>query len=186
VSILGDYTIVADVGRTLLNLLQEHMTPEPIARQDLIGQASPADKGDLNLSLFLYKIRVSGESMQANISNHSGGLQFPALPLELSYLLTAHSSAEIQFRAVEEQIILGKAIQVFHENGIIRGSTLQGTLADYNEEIRIVAELLPIETMIQLFPQMPYRLSFAYTVGPVYVNSKPFQSSTRIGLPGKI
>jgi len=50
---IGGYTAIADAGASLVKLLREHMAPDPIPRSDLIGIASPADKGDLALTLYL-------------------------------------------------------------------------------------------------------------------------------------
>ena len=54
---MGSYTIIADAGASLLKLLREQMTPDPVLRPELIGMASPADKGDLVISLYFCSVR---------------------------------------------------------------------------------------------------------------------------------
>ena len=50
------YTVISDVSDTLVNLLREQLVPEPIKKQVNIGLCSPADKGDFQLTLYLYNI----------------------------------------------------------------------------------------------------------------------------------
>jgi hypothetical protein len=55
---------------------------------------------------------------------------------------------------------------------VIKGSALQGALADADEELRVVMiEQLSLHTAITLFPSMPYKLSFSFKIGPVYIDS---------------
>jgi hypothetical protein len=150
---MADYTALADAGRSLQYMFRASMTPDPIPQPELIGLASPADKGDLMLTLFLYEVKPNG------MAQHH-------------YILTAHSNAELATRAIDEQRILGRAIQVLHDNSTVRGSFLQGALADSDEEFRIVMqEPLSLHTAITLFPNMPYKLSVSFLAGPVYIDS---------------
>ncbi|WP_248926133.1 DUF4255 domain-containing protein [Paenibacillus hamazuiensis] len=176
---MGDYTAIADVSQTLIGLLREQLTPYPIARPELVGLASPAEKGDFGLTLFLYSIKECIEYRQAAFSGQGGGSK-PPMAVELNYLMTAHSAADPQTRALDEHLILGRAMQVFHENGIIDNSSLRGTLAENREAIRIVRESLPLDTMLSLFPQMPYKLSVSYLVGPVFIDSGKFSVKPRV------
>nr|WP_269671040.1 DUF4255 domain-containing protein [Paenibacillus sp. 481] len=151
-----------------MKLLRNELTPYPITQPELIGLASPADKGDLSLSLFLYNIRESVEYRQAGMVQRGSG---QPMAVELFYLMTAHSNADLSTRALDEHRILGRAMQVLYDNGIIGGSTLQGTLSEHNESVRIVREHLPFDMMTSLFPHIPYKLSVSYLVGPVYLDS---------------
>ncbi|MGF7031719.1 hypothetical protein J2T17_002633 [Paenibacillus mucilaginosus] len=163
---IGSYEAIADTGRTLLKLLRDRLTPYPVPHPELIGLSGPAERGDFNLTLFLYQIRENPEYRLQ--TGRPGGL--PPLALDLCYLMTAHSTAEAQTRMLDEHRILGRAVQTFHENGILQGSMLEGTLAEHGESLRIVRESVPTDMLNTLFWQMPYRLSVAYQVGPVYVD----------------
>jgi hypothetical protein len=180
VSTIGQYTVIADVGTTILQLLRDNMVNEPIQQPEFIGLSHPNDKGDLSLSLFLYTIKESADRQTQMVSRGSSTLQFPPMTVELFYLLTAHSAAELQTRALDEQRILGRALQVLYDNSIIQGQALQGSLADSNEELRIVMENLPLDTLISLFPNSPYKLSVCFSVGPVYIDSTRMKSTKRV------
>jgi hypothetical protein len=178
---IGDYTVIADVGKTMLQLLRDHMIPEPILQPEFIGLSSPVDKGDLNLSLFLYNIKENGDNRTNQmLSKGAGKLQFPPMSVDLFYLITAHSTAELHSRSLDENQILGKAIQVLYDNSVLRNSVLQGTLAENNEEVRIVMDVLPMDIMVSLFPNIPYKLSVSYMVGPVNIDSMRVKSTKRV------
>jgi hypothetical protein len=159
------------------------MTPEPIPQPELIGLASPADKGDLYLSLFLYNIKESGDNRQTQmIARGTSAIQFPPMTVDLYYLLTAHSTAELQSRVVDEHRILGRAMQVLYDNSVLRGPALVGTLADQGEEVRVVMDTLTGEALTRMwnFADAPYRLSIGYVVGPVYIDSTRIKTTKRV------
>lgn len=180
---IGDYSVIADVGQTLIGLLRDKMTPEPIPQPELIGMASPADKGDLALSLYLYSIKENGESRRTSMVDKGGGnLQYPPLSLDLFYLLTAHSNADPQFRVLDEQRIMGKALQVLYDHSILRGANLKGALAAGNEEIRVAMESLSADQLTGFwkFGDAPYKLTVGYRVGPVLLDSTRVKTVARV------
>ncbi|OXM85051.1 DUF4255 domain-containing protein [Paenibacillus rigui] len=180
---MGDYTVIADVSASLVKLLRDQMTPDPIPQPELIGLASPVDKGDLYLSLFLYSIRESGDNRRNQmVSRGVGELQYPPMAVELGYLLTVQSPAELQSRALDEHRILGRAMQVLYDHSILRGSMTVGTLAERDEEVRIVLDNAPGTSMLQMwnFADTPYRLTLSYTVGPVSIDSTRIKTTKRV------
>jgi hypothetical protein len=167
----------------MLKLLREHLTPDPIPQPEMIGLASPVDKGDFYLSLFLYSIRESGDNRRTQmIARGTDEIQFPPMVVDLNYLLTVQSPAELQTRALDEQRILGKAMQVLYDNSVLRNSMAVGTLADNGEEVRIVMESLTGEALLNMwnFADTPYRLSISYTVGPVNIDSTRIKTTKRV------
>jgi hypothetical protein len=149
----------------------------------MIGLASPVDKGDFYLSLFLYSIRESGDNRRTQmIARGTDEIQFPPMVVDLNYLLTVQSPAELQTRALDEQRILGKAMQVLYDNSVLRNSMAVGTLADNGEEVRIVMESLTGEALLNMwnFADTPYRLSISYTVGPVNIDSTRIKTTKRV------
>jgi hypothetical protein len=174
------YSVVADVGQTLVQLLRDNMVPDLIQQPEYIGLAAPADKGDLTLSLFLYKVTESVDRQTQMISRGAGAQQFPPMTVDLFYMLTAHSNAELLTRSLDEHRILGRAMQVMYDNAILQDSVLQGSLAGTNEQPKIVMDSLPMDTMISLFPNLPYKLSVCYSVGPVQIDSTRIRATKRV------
>src|SRR3954454_6956378 len=103
------------------------MTPDPIPQPEMIGLASPVDKGDFYLSLYLYNVRESGNNRQTQmIDRGTNEIQFPPMVVDLSYIITVQSPAELSSRALDEHRILGRAMQVFYDNSVLRGSLTVG------------------------------------------------------------
>ncbi|MEI7025315.1 DUF4255 domain-containing protein [Paenibacillus sp. y28] len=168
---MADYTVIAEVGQTLVQLLRQEMTPEPIGQPEHIGLAPPADKGDLSLSLFLYTVRDNPEHRRTTMISKGSTQQYPPMAVNLHYLVTAHSASDIHSRSVDEHRMLGKVMQVFHDHAVLRGSQLIGSLAERNEELRITREELAMENAFGFFQEEPYKLSLSYMVGPVFIDS---------------
>ena len=164
-----------------MKLLRRVHVPDLIAHPDGVGLAHPADKGDLNLSLFLYGVKENTDYRSSDYIDRGGGeLRFPPIALDLFYLITAHSASDIQSRGIDEHRIIGKTIQTFYDHAVLKGEDLVGSLAGSDQAIRITKEEVPLETVINFFPDMPYKLSLSYAVGPVFVDSNRTKSVTRV------
>jgi hypothetical protein len=116
------------------------------------------------------------------VKRGTGSLQFPPLMLNLTYMLIAYSNAELQSRALDEQLILGRAMQVLYDHSILRGSVLQGSLAASEEELRLVFDVVTAETMRDLwtFSDVPFKLGVSFTVSPVQLDSTRVKTSKRV------
>lgn len=177
------YTAIADVGLSLAKVLQEGLTPEPIKKTGNIGLCSPSDRGDFQLTLYLYNIEESGEyRINSMIEMPDGSQKYPPKTFYLYYLLTAYSNTDIKSRALDEHKILGKAIQVLHDMPIIKGSYLEGALKGTDQELKIEVKNLNYDEMMRIwnFKDVPYSLSIAYRIGPVFIES------TRIRKPARV
>lgn len=176
-------TVIADTAQSLVQLLREEMEEDLIAQPEQIGLGHPADQADLRLSLYIYNVRESGEFRHTQmVSRGTDQIQHPPITLELLFLLTAKSNAEVAYRAIDEAQILGRAMQILYDHSIIRGSRLVGTLAERNEEVRIKLDNIPRDIMGRIwnFPNIPYRLSVGYSVGPVYIDSTRIKTTKRV------
>jgi len=176
---MSDYIVIADVGETLKKLLWENIEtdsrihPDIIDSEDDITLFSPEemDTGDTKkLSLFLYQITensyLKNQEMQ---STNSAMLKYVPLALDLFYLITPKTNDR-----KKDHILLGKVMQIFYDNAIVKGSILQGSLKGTTEELRITLYSLPFEEMIRLwnsFSEKSFKLSVCYQVTPVKIDS---------------
>ena len=177
------YTVISDVSETLIELLKDNLTPEPISNKENIVVCSPAEKGDSQLSLYLYNIAENGFNREVNmIPMEDGNLRFPPKSFYLHYLLTAYSTSELSSKVLDEHKILGKAIQVILDNPILRGNMLKGSLNGSDTEVKIEVKNLTYDEMMRVwhFSDVPYRLSVAYTVGPIYMDSNRVKIVKRV------
>ncbi len=177
---VADYSVVTDIGLSLVKVLREELVPELIAHADGVGLAHPGDKGDMNLSLYLYEIKENTDFRSNDLIDQGDRMRYPPIALDLSYLITAHSASDVLTRAIDEQRIMGKMMQVLHDHNILKGEDLVGSLAGTNGAYRIVKEEIPLETAISLFPSLPYKLSLSYKIGPVYLDSTRTKSVSRV------
>jgi len=177
------YTAIADVGLSLTKLLQDSLTPEPIKKAGNIGLCSPAERGDFQLTLYLYNIEESGEYRINTMTDlPDGSQQYPPKTFFLYYLLTAYSNADVKAKAMDEHKMLGKAIQLFHDTPVLSGSMLEGSLKGSDLEVRVEVKNLTYDEMMRIwhFKDVPYSLSLAYRVGPVYIESTRIRKTTRV------
>ncbi|MCK4937537.1 MAG: DUF4255 domain-containing protein [Methanosarcinales archaeon] len=185
---MSDYTAIADVGETLVDLLRENM-------EDLIAPASiilfsPGeieDNDDIRLSLFLFQVHenvhLKNQEMQVIKPNTT---KYPPLNLDLYYLLTSYPSTGIQDkteRTKEEHSILGRAMQVIYDNAILQGSVLRGGLTENNEEIHITHFPLSLDDMTKIwttFQDKPFRPSICYIATPTKIESTRERENQRV------
>lgn len=171
---MANYTIISDIGNMLAGLLKEKMVPEIIVNADAIRLCSPAEKENVSLGLYLYDVRES-EIFRVNGIQPAGleKQKYPPIYLDLYYMLTAYSMSDSKFRASEEQRILGKVMQIFHDYPSIALDTMSFEPSIKGETARI--EMLRIETeeKVKLWnnPNTAYRLSLFYKVSPVPMDS---------------
>lgn len=173
---MSSYQAIGDVGRTIIKVLKQNLTPEPIPKQEMIELCAPYEESDFRLTLYLYSIVENSINRDCKSS---------LISLNLYYLVTAFSKAELKTKAYEESCILGKVAQTFQQNPIIRGSDLEGTLAESNNEIKTMFHQISPDEMSKIwtFPNAPCKLSLAYMIGPVniYTNDGSAVSNRVLG-----
>jgi hypothetical protein len=82
---------------------------------------------------------------------------------------------------LDAQLLLGQAMRVFFDNGILTGSLLEGDLPR-DEELRLSLQPITIEDLTRIwsvFPETALQPSVSYLVTPVRIRS----NRTRGGAP---
>ena len=179
---MSDYTAISDVGKTLIKLLWDNIKDDSpvssiIESDDQITLSSP-DESDKKLSLFLYQVTenayLKNEEMQ---SLNTTKLKYPPLTLNLFYLVTPHTQ-----NMDSDHIILGKVMQIFHDNSVLRGSALHENLV--GEELRLILSTLSMEELNKIWSILSktktYKLSVCYEVTPVAIDSMRERELTRV------
>lgn len=174
---MNDQTIT-DVSRTLVDLLKTNLT-------DVAGKialTSPKNAGSNLLTLFLYKVLenpyLKNEDQEYLPPTLDGELvqQRSPLTLDLYYLLSAHPGQPPDL--LEAHRALSRAMRVFFDHGILRGSLLRadtpstGLKAD--SVLRVTLNPITMEDMTRIwsvFPDTPYEISVTYLVTPVAIES---------------
>jgi Pvc16 N-terminal domain len=184
---MGDYRAIADVGETLITLLRDNMGG--LINPDSIVLLSPAEVEGQNirLTLFLYTVMENPHLKNQEMRNISPTqLGYPPLTLDLYYLLTAYASTQIPDRTeqtLEQHRILGRAMRIFYDNGILSGTILQGSLSGTSEELRVVLNPISVDDLTKIwsaFQEVGYRLSVSYLVSPTNIDSTRDMSMQRV------
>lgn len=177
---MADYSVIADIGLSFVNMLRKALVPELIAHPDGVGLASPLDRGDMNLSLYLFEVKENAEARINDLVDQGDRMRYPPIALDLFYIVTAHSASDVLTRAIDEQRIIGKTMQLLHDYPVLKGDDLEGALAGSQDTYRIAKHEVPLETLINLFPNQPYKLSLSYRVGPIYLDSTRTKAVARV------
>ncbi len=177
---MGKYTVIADVGQELVNCLVRELVPELIPDANGIGLRSPAEKGDVSLGIHLYDIRESAEIRESGMVSASLETQnFPPAYLSLYYMITAYSGSDVKFRSLQEQRILGKAMQVLHDNPLIPAHEIGQNLAGLDLRIQFLD--LSMEEKLQIWGSgSSYQTSLFYRISPVELESSKTRRVSRV------
>lgn len=191
--------VIADVGETLIALLRAGMTDMNDPLNELINVDEneiallPPDAqkrhNQLRLTLFLYAI-VENPYLKNDerIVRDSGTIEFAPLSLDLYFLMTAHlregDNVPGEMDSVLEAYrILGRAMQIFYDNGFLHGTLLQGSLQDLPVELHLTLNPITVEDLTRIwsvFPDLPYRTSVSYIVTPARIESGKTETSQRV------
>ena len=132
-----------------------------ISSENQISLSSPKafETESVRLSLFLYQI-TEFSSMR---NQPTPQLEPSPLYLNLHYLVTPCTQ-----NTESDHIVLGKIMQVFADNAILRGSTLKGLNSTC---YRLVLDSLSINDLNKLWSIFGtyYRLSLSYSIAPVAI-----------------
>src|SRR5262245_52439714 len=174
---MSDYTALADVGESLKGVLWEEIQVDPVVsalidNENRISLESPFDLKDddsVRLSIYLYRIVEDPYTKnQFPVRGNGDHLRKPPLTLDLNYLVTP-----LVGNPREQQIVLGKVMQVLYDRTILQGSDLVGSLADSTDELRVILNPVTLEETTRVWQalEMSYRLSVCYVVRVVLVDS---------------
>jgi hypothetical protein len=176
---MSDYNAISDVGKTLIKLLEDNIDDVSLIGENQITLSSPEEvEPNKKLSLFLYQVTenayLKNEERQ---SLNTKKLKYPPLTLSLFYLVTPHTQD-----TDSGHIILGKVMQIFHDNSILKGSILQDSLV--GDELRLILNPLSTEELNKIWMVISktktYKLSVCYEVTPVRIDSMREREVTRV------
>jgi len=177
-------TAIRDVGETLIDLLRnDPIVTIPDAQIALLSPAE-ANASGVRLTVFLYSIAPAAECRnELEIPGNVLDDQPISLPLNLFYLLTAFSPPQDPTnRSLDSQLLLGQAMRVFFDNGVLTGSLLRGDLSR-DEELRLTLQPITIEDLTRVwsvFPETSLQPSVSYLVTPVRLRSNRTRGGARV------
>ncbi len=169
---MSSYNNLNCVSKTLATHIWNGVKNDPqinaiVRNPRQISYLSPKDAQaeSTQISVFLYNVNEL-----TSMRNQPQTTQNPhtLLYLKLNYLITPLTQ-----NVENDQIILGKIIQLFSQNPILRGPDLQGSLVGSGDELKITKDSLTLDDLNKLWTmlQTPYKLCASYSVFPVRIDS---------------
>lgn len=181
------YTVIKEVSELLRQTLWNGFEGDvdltahvPTINSIVLMNPTDAAKMDTHrLSVWLYQVqqneflrnvppeRVPGDDMRTS---------FPPLSLNLFYLITPFTR-----RDDTDQMVLGRLMQIFHDNGILLLESVEEP--GKSEELRIMLSHRDLRELAEVWEalQQPYRLSVCYEVRVPNIDSQRFLTAGRIG-----
>ena len=178
---MSDYSVIAAVGDSLVSVLFSELNADPqisglIDSEDRISLESPADlenNNSVRLSIYLYRM-LENPYMKNRfpVEGTGGQRRNPPLTLDLYYLLTPMLGTPR-----EQQIVLGRTMQILYDRAILQGADLSNELGTSGEEIRLLLNPVSLEELTRVWQalEIPYRLSVCYIARVVIVDSEQQQ-----------
>lgn len=184
---MSDYKVLAEVGQSLINLLWEGIQADAdlkalVNNINLISLESPAEHQENNdtalLSVYLY--RITEDPYMKNrppVEGTGGKLRKPPMALDLNYLITPLLKAPR-----DQQIVLGKIMQILYDRPTLEGPELAGTLATSGDVVRVIFNTVPLQEVSWIWQALetPYRLSVGYTVRVTMLDSTEESEQRRV------
>lgn len=168
-------TVIADVGESLIKLLQEQMGD--LVPPDSIALQSPGEVSGQNIRITLFLFHLAENSYLKNLAGdvERGYTRLPPLTLDLSFMLSAFSYLpNLTERSLEEHRLLGRAMRVLHDFAELDGAALQNGFENGDTKVRITQLPVSVQQTAEIwntFPDKHYKPSVCYIVSPVVIDS---------------
>ncbi len=177
------YSGIAQAAEELVDILRCSMVPQMIKSKEKIGLCSPSKKEDVSVGIWLYDIRVCEELGEHTMrAVDSCRQRYPSCFLNLYFVITAYSNGDARYQAKEEQLILGKVIQVLQDHAVLE--TVSGESRNIRGKQICSVHLLnlPMEEKIRIFdsPGIAYKTSLFYELGPIEIESEKIDQTARV------
>ena len=180
---MADYTALVEAGSSLVELLRDNLTPEPISNRELIALCSPHESENNQLTLYLYQVEEDTQGVQSGyyqVGQNTERLR--PTRYNLRCLVTAHSKAPVQLREADQYRMVGAALQVLKDHPVIDAQYLSGSLAEQNATIRVVLEKTPQDQLLKIWnnTSTAYKLSFVVLLTGVEIDSRRERRFSRV------
>lgn len=191
---MSTYQAIGGVSSSLQTLLRDRMEIPPLPSGVTtvpVTIGTPAEDDDTatpRINLFLFRVSENEFLKNQEIPGHGHPAAYgrPPLSLDLHYLITAYgTSSESDGDLTTETLahyLLGSAMRVLHDFPVITEgletsgglSILDPSLHDEFERVKLSLNPLSLEDMTEIWTSLtlPYRLSVAYAVSVVQIESQ--------------
>ncbi len=172
---MSGYSGLNDVSKTLAKFILNGMQGDKpitdiISSEDQISLLSPkeAETKSAKISIFLYSINE-----HPPMRNQPPLPQNPSKPPTLLFLNLHYLITPLTSNSDNDQLLLGKIMQLLSETPVLRGPILQGNLTGGSENFRVSLDIISIDDINKLWSVLggQYKLSVSYSVLPVRIEA---------------
>src|SRR5689334_9881816 len=173
---MSDYAVIRGITVGLQSILRHAITDnisDPQLHNVPIDLRSPKQMREANnalgVSLWLYQVTRDPDLLNSPPQRISAfETRCQPLPMYLHYLVTP-----IRDHEEDEQVLLGRILQVFNDHSRLRPSDLPDPLSREDEEYRLTFEAHSLEELTRIWHALeePYRLSVSYVAQVVRIES---------------
>lgn len=179
---MAKYTIISDIGKGIIALLRDKLVPDPVDKAESIGICDPKERGGYIVGVHPYDIKedTSGRGAENN-PLPDGSVQDPPAMVELYYVISVSSKAELEVKALDEAKIIGKIIQTFKDNATIPSRYMPDNAGMPLESVPISMLPISMEEKVKVWTMFgeSYKLSVFYVVGPVAIDSEKIHKAKK-------
>ncbi len=183
---MSTYDALAEVGKSLRNFIWKYVSVDPVLKLDITSadiihaHPSSADKG--KLCIFLYQILEDPDQRdQPWDAVGTTSLAKPPISLKLNYMIAPRYDSTLVDHILKDHLLLGKVIQVFNDNPVLRAPDLQGSLAAETLNVRFVSPSLDEINKIWGMPDTnKYMIAAYYEVSTLRLDSSVSTSVKRV------
>ena len=171
---MSDYTAVREVSLALQALLKQEITnsTDPQLSGVAVELNSPKyfrEKEKSGISLWLYRVTRQPETLNRPPERVGPSiLRRQPMPLTLFYLVTP-----MREQPKDEQALIGKIVQVFHDHAVMSGPEVGAVLNADAVQLHLALDGLTLEELARVWDVLkePYQLSLSYIVQTVAIDS---------------
>lgn len=167
---MHDYGAIGDASHTLVDFLSDGLSaliPPATAELHRLDEMPSTDPA--RITAFLFEVIEDPHTRNRPVVREGHSVRRSPLGLTLRYLLTPWGGD-----AATEQRILGRVLQVLHDNAALSGAQLRGGLAKSDIALKLTPSPLSLEDRTRIWQsvQKPYRLSTTLEVKVVTIRSE--------------
>jgi hypothetical protein len=174
---MSDFRAISGVTKSLAAFLN-NKTGVTVEATKAPSDTSISDSTSL-IHLYLYRVEYNPFFFNNDeIPTSPSVLQSPPVGVNLFYLITPYGSTQLDI-----QVSLGEVIRVFNDTPILPPAFYDPSLTNVVEDIKVIPKILTLDQMTELarvFGQRHYRLSIAYEVSVVLIESTTSRNVTRV------
>jgi len=176
------YQALLATSETIRKYIEDHIGSVPTTAPKRVTLNTPKEMSSSNtegVSVWLYRVVRDPERLNDPVQRIGWDqLKPPPLPLRLHYLITPITGTDQPAAPLgnpdDEQKLLGRVLQLFHQHPVLRGVDLQGAFLGTATELHVRLEPMGLEEITRVWEALEgsYQLSVSYEVSVVNIEAE--------------